>query len=141
MTSRSQLHLSTLRPCLHELFRGRTGLPALEDTHDRVLVSYMCGPTIFILRFAAFILSRTEMPLHGSIIYQNGWEVARYGAVWQDCFDKNKYESGLGPNINFSRLFLDTVDARALCVCRCRPRPHARFDCVATQCHVKIESR
>jgi hypothetical protein len=97
MTSRSQLHLSTLRPCLHELFRGRTGLPALEDTHDRALVSYMHGPTIFILYFAAFMFSRTEMPLHGSIIYQKGWEVARYGSVWQDCFDKNNMSLAVAP--------------------------------------------
>ena len=109
MTSRSQPHLSTPRPCLHELFRGRTGLPALEDTHDRVLVSYMRGTTIFILRFAGFMLSRTEMPLHGSIIYQKGWEVARYGSVWQDCFDKEQYESGRGPDISFSRSFVNTV--------------------------------
>jgi hypothetical protein len=91
----------------------------------------MRGPTIFILRFTAFMLSRTEMPLHGSIIYQKSWEVARYGAVWQDCFDKNKYESGLGPNISFSRSFFDTVDARALRVCRCGPRPRVQFDGVA----------
>jgi hypothetical protein len=128
MTSRSQLHLSTLRPCLHELFRGRTGLPALEDTQDRALVSYMRGPIIFILRFTAFMLSRMEMPLHGSIIYQKGWEVARYGSVWQDCFDKNKYESGFGPNISFSRLLFDAVDVRSLRVCRCRPCPRAQFD-------------
>ena len=89
MTSRSQLHLSTLRPCLHKLFRGRTGQPALEDTHDRALVSYMRGPTIFILCFAALCFLGTEMPLHGSIIYQEAWEVARYGSVWQDYFDKN----------------------------------------------------
>ena len=111
MTSRSQLHLSTPRPCLHELFRGRTGLPALEDTHDRALVKYMRGPTIFVLCFAVFMLSRTEMPLHGSIIYQKGWEVARYSSVWQDCFDKNNMSLALGPNINFSRSLFDTVDA------------------------------
>jgi hypothetical protein len=113
MTSRSQLHLSTPRPCLHELFRGRTGLPALEDTHDRALVKYMRGPTIFVLCFAVFMLSRTEMPLHGSIIYQKGWEVARYSSVWQDCFDKNNMSLALGPNINFSRSLFDTVDARS----------------------------
>ena len=102
MTSRSQLHLSTLRPCLHEDFRGRTGLPALEDTHDRALVSYMRGPNIFILYFTAFMLSWTKMPLHGSIIYQEGWEVARYGSVWQDCVDKEQYKSGRWPRHQFS---------------------------------------
>jgi hypothetical protein len=97
MTSHSQLYLSTLRPCLHELSGGRTRLLALEDTQDRALVSYMRGPTIFILYFAAFMLSRTEMPLHGSIIYQEGWEVARYGSVWQDCFDKNNMSLAVAP--------------------------------------------
>ena len=101
MTSRSQLHLSTPRPCLHEPFRVRTGPPALEDTHDRALVSYMRGPTIFILYFTAFMLSWTKMPLHGSIIYQEGWEVARYGSVWQDCFDSNN----MSPVMNLNRFF------------------------------------
>ena len=130
MASRSPLYLSTLRPCLHEPFRGRTGLPALEDTHDRALVSYMRGPIIFILCFAAFMLSRTEMPLYGSIIYQKSWEVARYGSVWQDCFDKKQYESGLGLDISFSPSFFDTVDALYAYVRR-RPRPCAQFDRVA----------
>ena len=98
------------------------GLPALEDTHDRALVSYMRGPTIFILCFAAFILSRTEMPLHGSIIYQKGGEVARYGSVWQDCFDKKQYESGLGPDISFLSIAFRHCRC-ALRVCRRRPPP------------------
>lgn len=30
-----------------------------------------------------------ETSLHTGNMVQKGWEVARFGPVWQDCFDRN----------------------------------------------------